>query len=348
MDETKDDSKEMDRKKTLRTLRPLPTAVEADSFAAPSFNYEETSGISKTAVGQGCQAFIYSVVRKNSAGETEKFAIKVLKPALAKKSEEMRAFQREVNLLGRLSHDNICCIVAVGSTPQGVPCALLEWVETTVSNDLKLDEVGSFSEVRTGVIKKRPNAFRIKMVRELAEAMRYLHSGTAVSNCIVLHRDLKPDNYGITESGQLKLLDFGLAVCLLKAEGDSPTCDMKYSLTGETGSSRYMAPEVGRCEDYGVGADIYSFAVSAWEMLLLKGKPYGSFGVAEHSRLVIRGTTRPPIPSSWHPELNKILSAAWDPDASNRPGFDKIVNTLKGLEQLQGEDPLGSPKGCLC
>lgn len=57
---------------------------------------------------------------------------------------------------------------------------------------------------------------------------------------MVVHRDVKPDNIGFSAEGDLKLLDLGLSKVVSKSEMANAT----YNMTGETGSARYMAPEV--------------------------------------------------------------------------------------------------------
>lgn len=73
--------------------------------------------------------------------------------------------------------------------------------------------------------------------------MRHLHE-EAIPGRMVVHRDVKPDNIGFSSEGDLKLLDLGLSKVLSKSEMDNAS----YNMTGETGSVRYMAPEVGPIE----------------------------------------------------------------------------------------------------
>ena len=106
---------------------------------------------------------------------------------------------------------------------------------------------------------------------------------------MVLHRDLKPDNIGFTLDGALKLIDFGLAKIV---ENASPLSDDVYRMSGETGSLRYMAPEVriypalsqqtsispltprrSQVADnlpYNHKGDVYSFGIILWEMTAYK------------------------------------------------------------------------------
>jgi serine/threonine protein kinase len=86
---------------------------------------------------------------------------------------------------------------------------------------------------------------RMTVALDMAKAIKYLHDSG------IIYRDLKPDNIGFAESGQLKLFDFGLAKRL---EGVEKTRGGFYNLTGNTGSLRYMAPEVANDEPYDLTA----------------------------------------------------------------------------------------------
>lgn len=330
----------------FRSLRPLPAGLP--EIEVTPFDYASTEGISGSAVGEGCQAFVFAVDRVDSQGRAFRCAIKVLKPSLAVQPRELRAFEREVNLLARLGHVHVCQFMAVGTTPSGSPCVLLEWVDQTLANALQLSKVGSCPMVRAEVEKRWPRAERLRITREFAQAMRYLHSH-AIKDCVVLHRDLKPDNIGLTESGAVKLLDFGLAVCLVRANKKKhPLCSLAYALSGETGSVRYMPPEVARREEYGPAADVYSWAVTTWELLALTGKPYSTLGLAEHKALVCNGTTRPKIPRKLHPEVAGLLQAAWHAEPHKRPDFDRICAILAGLTHLHDPNIKAVSTPCLC
>ena len=94
---------------------------------------------------------------------------------------------------------------------------------------------------------------RVKIALQIADAMEYLHSLN------IVFRDLKPDNIGFDESEVLKLFDFGLAK-ELKPGMERP--DGKYQLTGNTGSRRYMAPEVAKECPYNKSGTFRNFVSS--------------------------------------------------------------------------------------
>jgi serine/threonine protein kinase len=78
----------------------------------------------------------------------------------------------------------------------------------------------------------------LKCARSMAAAMQYCHE-QAIPGSLVLHRDLKPDNVGFTLDGTVKIIDFGLARILENAD---PKSNEVYTMSGETGSLRYMSP----------------------------------------------------------------------------------------------------------
>lgn len=297
-----------------RSVRALPT--ELSERKVTGFEFGDLQDVSTKPVAVGYQAEVFAVNRS-------KHALKVMHVELAENPFERKAFEREVHLLSRLNHDHVCLLVGVSTTPEGLPCALMEYVETDASRALRLI---SIKQDRAEVIKQWPDAERFRLVRELSSALHYLHSGQAVPGCAILHRDLKPDNYGITSKRQLKLLDFGLAVCLRLGQNTN----QRYELTGDTGSLRYMSPEVGRCEPYGTGADVYSWAVSSWEILALMGRPYEGLTVANHAASVLRGDRRPKLPGIWDPRLRDIFRRAWG--NAERPDFASIDQGLALLD----------------
>ncbi|CAM9648664.1 unnamed protein product, partial [Hapterophycus canaliculatus] len=101
-------------------------------------------------------------------------------------------------------------------------------------------------------------------------------------------------------------------------------------MTGEVGSYRYMAPEIVKHKPYNTKADVYSWAVLAWEMLAVE-KPYAGLTESTFVRRVVVGGERPALSTTWPKDLCQILASAWHPDHKRRPAASQIVVALKGV-----------------
>ena len=160
-------------------------------------------------------------------------------------------FAREREILASLEHPNIARLYDAGLDPHGRPYMALEYVE-----GLPIDE---FCKQRA-----LPAEGRLRLLLQVADAVAFAHSR------LVIHRDLKPGNILVTDDGQVRLLDFGIAKLM---QGD---------VTGETALTRvggraltldYASPEQIRGEPIGTPSDVYSLGVVAFE-LLAGERPY--------------------------------------------------------------------------
>jgi serine/threonine protein kinase len=127
-------------------------------------------------------------------------------------------------------------------------------------------------------------------------------------------------------SGDVKLFDFGLAKELDPSLKSG--CGEMYELSGNTGSLRYMSPEVARSEPYNLTADVYSFGLLLWQICALD-LPYDGMNRQDHSELVVHGNERPPLDASWSTPLRILMKRAWEPDPLVRPSMDNIYKILR-------------------
>jgi serine/threonine-protein kinase TNNI3K len=157
----------------------------------------------------------------------------------------------------------------------------------------------------------------------------------------ILHRDLKPSNVFVDGGGAARVADAGLARWLLP--GDAAT------LTGETGTYAYMAPEVFRHEVYGPRADTYSFGVLLVE-LLAAARPYADalLTPAQVAAEVAAGRLRPAVPANAPPAVAALAAACLDAEPGLRPPFASIVPALaRALADLpvEASTPAGGGAG---
>jgi serine/threonine protein kinase len=264
--------------------------------------------------------------------------VKTLKPECQDVALAINEIEGELEIHSRLDHPHIVKLIGAGFTPRGVRFVVMERLDGgTLSQLLGYDNRIRDRRRRFWQKKKMSYMDVLKCARNLADALAYLH-GRAIPNVMVLHRDLKPDNIGFTLDGSVQLFDFGLARVL---ENVSVSNDV-YDMSGETGSLRYMAPEVADCRPYNQKADVYSFGVILWELVAFK-KPYDGMNREEFYVRVVQGGERPAINKKWPDDLTELMKCCWDAEISNRPNFTEIFDVLDSM--VTGEKDGNTKKG---
>lgn len=163
---------------------------------------------------------------------------------------------------------------------------------------------------------------RLYVTFHIASALNYLHEHN------IVYRDLKPENIGFDVRGDVKLFDFGLVKEIYpdhkKEDGGV------YNLSGNTGTRRYMSPEVAQFNPYNMLTDVYSFGILLWEMTSLK-QPFKGFSPRDHSERVIYGNERPKVSQSWPLDLKNLMKMCWSEKIENRPDFKTVKMVLKDI-----------------
>jgi len=203
---------------------------------------------------------------------------------------------------------------------------LLDRLQCTLEDKIDIwrdydDELGADNSDDAGTKSREFLAERLHVAFDVCAALDYLHAN------MIIYRDLKPDNIGFDIRGDVKLFDFGLAKELdpsFKSEG----CSEMYELSGNTGSLRYMAPEVARSDPYNLSADVYGFGLLLWQICSLE-LPYDGMNRQEHSDLVVNGNERPEINPGWSTPLRILMKRAWESDPLARPAMDSIYKILR-------------------
>ncbi|KAF7144004.1 hypothetical protein RHSIM_Rhsim05G0052200 [Rhododendron simsii] len=231
----------------------------------------------------------------------QEVAIKILKAdqinAVCRKD-----FAQEVFILRKVRHRNV--VQFIGACTQSPSlCIVTEFMSGGSVYDYLHKRKGTF---------KIPSLLRVAI--DISKGMDFLHQNN------IIHRDLKAANLLMDEHDVVKVADFGVA--RVKAQSGV--------MTAETGTYRWMAPEVIEHRSYDHKADIYSFGIVMWE--LLTGKiPYDYLTPLQAAVGVVQQGLRPTIPKNAHPKLAELLRKCWQQDPTSRPDFSEITEILQQI-----------------
>ncbi len=234
-------------------------------------------------IGRGGMGAVYLAERADEQFE-QLAALKILPTGLD--TDQARArFLVERQILARLVHDNIARLLDGGVTEEGVPFFVMDYVEGVPIDVYCVEH-------RLGKHQ------RLQLVLDIVKAVQYAHRN------LIIHRDLKPNNVLVTKSGQVRLLDFGIAKILEPNAGDADLTRM----TQRPATPTFSSPEMLRGEPVDVTTDVYSIGVLIY--LLLTGKTPLTYEGASLAEMCERASTDiPPLMSSIRPELRGDLDA---------------------------------------
>lgn len=237
----------------------------------------------------------------------------------------VEGWHTEVNSLKRLHHPNVIRLLGSIYNPSPQTYGLvLEYCE---SGDLS-----------TALQRATPSNFFWRVADDVANGMSYLHKKN------ILHRDIKPANVllnGDVMGGNFtaKLSDFGVAIMHHSSVGEEHTA--------ETGTYRWMAPEIIRHEAYSFMADVYSYALLVWQ-LVTHEIPFKNLSQIEAAGKVAVESARPPLPPETPELIVALIGTCWKECPEERLSFAQISVELREIHKAMshhGKDWLGMQNG---
>ena len=195
-------------------------------------------------IGQGGMGIVYRAVRDDDEYRKQ-VALKVVRQGMDSRHILSR-FRKERQILAGLDHPNIARLLDGGTTEDGLPYFVMEYIQGfPVTQYCESERIGI--------------AERLKLFQQICSAVQYAHQK------LVIHRDLKPGNILVARDGTPKLLDFGIAK-LLNPDTDSAKATETMTIL-RLMTPDYASPEQVRGLEVSTSTDVYSLGAVLYELL---------------------------------------------------------------------------------
>lgn len=253
-------------------------------------------------LGRGGMAQLYLARRRGEGGFSRLVTLKFVHDHLSSNQDIIRLFLQEARLSSHITHPNVVRVEDVGR------CGNSYFIAMEYVHGVSLAELLSCAK---SMRKQLEPALYLWICAQIAEALHAAHEARGENGAPlgIVHHDVSPENVLVSETGHVKLIDFGIARCRTESQAD------KDALRGKV---RYMAPEQLLKDPADRRADVYALGVVLWEMLT--GRNLLRCRSLEDARDWAT-RTNPPAPSRYNasvsPALDRaILQAlAYEPDA---------------------------------
>jgi len=254
-------------------------------------------------LGYGGMGAVYQATRTDGKF-AQKVAVKMLKREF--NTEKIRRnFTREKEILATLSHLNIATLIDAGTTGDGVPYLVMEYIEGIPIDKFCRDNALNLNE-------------RLKLFNRVCDAVAFAHRS------LIVHRDLKPSNILVTKDGAPKLLDFGISKLLAAQPDDEQTITNLGAMTPQ-----YASPEQIRGETVTTATDIYSLGVVLFK-ILTENFPYNFKNKTNGNLFKEVIESEPTLPSQTISTKKNVEAEKFSP-SQLRGDLDNII--LKSLSK---------------
>ena len=264
-------------------------------------------------IGQGGMGAVYLAERDN-AQFSQRVAIKMLSYGIGSPEATAR-FRDERQILAALEHPNIVRLLDGGSTEDGLPYLVMEYIDGA---SVTLHAQQHQLSVRA----------RVALIRQVCAALQYAHQN------LVVHRDIKPSNILVDAGGSPKVLDFGIAKLL------APIASLERRAKTRTGfpmfTPEYASPEQARGGAVSTVTDVYSVGAVLYELVTDRPPHRATDSALETLRMICE--VDPPRPSAAGPsarrrelagDLDNIILKALQKDPARRyASMDQLADDL--------------------
>jgi serine/threonine-protein kinase len=267
-------------------------------------------------LGEGGMSYVY-LAREISSGET--VAIKVLSPRLASDKSSVERLRREAGLAMRLDHPNVCRILRLGESEDGLIYLVMPFLKGELLSD---------REVRGGPM---DIGLSVALLKQMCAGLHHAHE------LQIIHRDLKPENVMLVPDDgggggggveRAVVMDFGLA-----KERRADPAIAKLTATGIIlGTPEFMSPEQIRGKQLDARSDIYALGIVAFEMLTGK-LPFQGRNAQE---MMIARLRSQPVPiRQYRPDVPEPVEKALTKALQTNPD-DRYTTAIEFSDALSG------------
>ncbi len=270
-------------------------------------------------IAHGGMATVW-LAKRERGGQSELVALKIVLPHLAGDSSFVKMFLDEVKLLAAIRHPNVVDVRDVGSDG-GYPYAALEWIDG--------DSLARLMAVMDQKGLRMPLAIALRIVGEVCLGLHIAHElrGDDGELLDVVHRDVSPPNILLSATGDVKLIDFGVAKAVERISEQTRSGVFK-------GKVAYMAPEQAERKPIDRRTDIWSVGVVLYK-LVTGETPYAG-GLVDVFQKLKRGDKIPPLPKNTPRMVAEVITRALQRDNDQR--FQTAAEMRRAIQFAYSEE----------